>query len=517
MKKTAAIVFLHLFFLCLISAASLAAESHVVLLHTNDTHARIIPFDHKTAGAGSGGIVRRAGLVRLIRSEHPYALLLDAGDMFQGTPVYSIFKGEACYRAAVACGYDATTMGNHELDNSLENLRKQIETSGIRFLCCNVYIAGTEKTAFTPYHIFNRNGVRIGVIGSIGNDAYNSIDRKIRAGLEGRDQTTCVRDAARRIRPHVDLVVVLSHAGIIEDKQMAAEIAEIDVIIGGHSHEELSQPVFIENLPQTGPGPNGINGTIVAQAYEHGVLLGRIDLKINKEGKIATWSGQLQRILPEHEQYADTAIKELVDSYINDLGRVMQEVIGYSSQELSLPKDQKKTHMLPMGTFTAASMLEAGKADFCAVNSGAIRRSIDSGEITRGDVFEALPYDNNVITFTMKAPEVQKMMDFIAANHAELDGFQFAGIEAELDLRSGKARIKSIGGEPFSAEKSYRVATTSFIANGNLAGDKLFAKVERIEDSGIFMRDAAIDYLIKVKTLSDIDNPSVEIIRSSHQ
>lgn len=515
MKKIFSVDLLHLFFLFLITVSA-AAESHVVLLHTNDTHARIVPFDHKTAGPDSGGMVRRAGLVKQIRNKHPYALLLDAGDMFQGTPIYSVFKGEACFRAAVACGYDATTMGNHELDNNLANLKKQIELSGMRFLCCNIFIAGTEKTAFAPYHIFNRNGVRIGVIGSIGNDAYNSIDRKIRAGLEGRDQTTCVRDTARRIRPYVDLVVVLSHAGIIEDKQMAAEIAEIDVIIGGHSHEELQTPLFIENLPQTGPGHNGLNGTIVAQAFEHGVFLGRIDLKIDAEGKIATWSGRLERVMPEHEKYASDSVKELVDSYVKDLNRVMNEVIGFTGSELSLPKELKKTHMLPMGTFTALTMLEAGKADFCAVNSGAIRRSIDSGEITRGDIFEALPYDNTVITFTMQGKEVQQMMDFIAASHADLDGFQFAGIEAELNLASGKAHIKSIAGQPFDLGKSYRAATTSFVANGNLAGDKLFARVERIEDSGIFMRDAAIDYLTRVKTLPDLEKPSVEIIRSSN-
>jgi len=309
--------------------------------------------------------------------------------------------------------------------------------------------------------------------------------------------------------------VVLSHAGIIEDRQMAAELADVDVIIGGHTHEELAQPLFINNLPETGPGQNGLNGTIVAQAFEHGVFLGRIDLTITDDGKIATWSGRLEKVSAGDEQFARDDIKKLVDSYASNLDRVMNEVIGFTSSELSLPKDLKKTHMLPMGTFTALSMLEAGNADICAVNSGAIRRSIDQGEITRGEIFEALPYDNTIITFTMTGSEVQKMMDYIAANHSELDGFQFAGIEGVLDLKKGNATVKSVAGQPFSTQKSYRVATTSFIANGNLGGDKLFAKVERIEEHPVFMRDAAIAYLQKNQTLKDMSEASVEIIRAA--
>lgn len=507
--------FLTMLVFCLALFTKVFADTSITIMHTNDTHARLVPFDHKVHGPDCGGIVRRAGLVKQIRETSPGAFLLDAGDIFQGTPFYSIFKGEACYKAAVACGYDATTMGNHELDNSLANLQTQLEKTGMRFLCCNVFFAGTNRTIFPPYHIFKRNGLKIAVIGSIGNDAWASIDRKIRANLDGRDQTISVRQTAQRIRPYVDLIVVLSHAGIIEDKQMAADISEIDVLIGGHSHEELQVPLLIKNNPKAGASNNGLDGTIVAQAGEHGVFLGKLNLTIADDGKIASWSGSLNKITAAHETATDNKIKALVDSYQSQLTQVMQQVVGYSEKALPLPKDQKKTHMLPMGTFTAQCMREAGKADFCAINSGAIKTGLEAGDITQAAIYEALPYDNSVITFTMSGEAVQKMLDYICANHDQLDGFQFAGLEADFDLGKAQARNVKINGQPLDKNKSYRAATSTFVANGNLGGDVLFAGIEQIEDAGILMREAAIAYLQKVGKAPDFSNPPVNIIRKA--
>lgn len=502
-----------LLFFCLWLTTSATADTNLLIMHTNDTHARLVPFKHKTKGPDCGGIVRRAGLVKQIREQTPGSLLLDAGDMFQGTPFYSIFKGEACYKAAVACGYDATTMGNHELDNSLENLRTQIHASGIRFLCCNVFFRGTNRHAFPAYHVFKRNGLKIGVIGSVGNEAWESIDRKIRAGLEGRDQTECVRETAKRIRPHVDLIVVLSHAGIIEDKQMAADIAEIDVVIGGHSHEELHSPLLISNTKEAGPCTNGLNGTIVVQAGEHGIYLGKLNLTITIDGKIASWSGCLEQVSAATESEADPEITQLVDSYRIQLDQVMQKVIGSTDQPLPLPKSQKKTHILPMGTFTAQSMLEAGKADLCVINSGAIRAGLEAGDITQGAVYEALPYDNAVVTFTMAGEAVQQMLDYICSNHEELDGFQFAGFTADFDLINKRAKNVKFNGLPLNKSKLYKVATSTFMANGNLGGDILFARIVKVEDSGILMRDAATAYLEKYGKAADFSQPPVNFIR----
>ncbi len=499
------------FLLCLIGAVD--AADRLTILHTNDTHSHMMPFDSKAYGPESGGIVRRAGLIEKIKKESPDLLVLDAGDILQGTPVYSIFKGEACYRAASLSGCEATTLGNHELDNDLANLQTQLATSGIRLLCCNVFYRDSKKPVFAPFHVFRRNGLKIGVIGSIGNEAWESIDRKIRAPMFQTDQTATARDTARRIRPYVDLVVLLSHAGIEFDMKLAAEVAEIDVLIGGHTHEEMQTPLLIEHKPEAGKYNNGLGGTIVAQAGEWGHFLGRIDLVIEKNHQIASWSGRLEKVTPEYEHLAPAELTRMVDDYNQRLESTMNEVIGQATSDLSFPKDLRKKSMLPMGTFTAASMRDAAGSDVGIINSGAIRSDLKAGKVTRGAVFEALPYDNSVVTFTMTGEALQNMLDTVAAKFGDPDGFQFYGLTGTLNLSTGKAENVLVDGSPIETTRNYRVSTSSFMANGNIAGDLLFAKIVKIEDSGILMRDAALKWLEKIRVVPDLSEAPVKIVR----
>lgn len=510
MKKTFTSIasFLLLFTL---SVSQLCGETNITILHTNDTHSHLMPFDSKEYGPDSGGIVRRSGLIKSIRNQLGNVLLLDAGDILQGTPFYIIFKGEACYKTAAECGYDATTLGNHELDNSLENLKTQLTNSGMRLLCCNVFYRDTGRHVFQPYMVFVRNGVKIGVIGSIGNAAWDEIDCKIRAPMINVDQTTSVREVARRIRPYVDLVVVLSHAGIEFDEQMAARVAEIDLLIGGHTHVELAAPRLVKNLPEAGKANNGLDGTLVVQAGEHGQFLGRVNLTLDDSGKIATWSGCLEQVSTAHESLAPAGIRETVESFNRRLEDMMNEVVGYTEKALDYPRDLRKTAMLPMGTFTAKSMLEAAKSDMCVINSGVIRNDIKAGNITCGGVFEALPYDNTVVSFKMSGEKIQKMLDHICSHLGDPDGYQFAGVEATFNTSTGKAENVKIAAAPIDLRKEYRVSTSSFMANGNVAGDILFAGAGEIEDSNIIMRDAAINLARELKTLPDMSVAPISI------
>lgn len=495
-----------------LSLPAAALDIPVTILHTNDNHSHIMPFDSKQHGADVGGIGRRAELVRRIKTTQPFALALDAGDLFQGTPFYIVFKGEADHKLAVAAGIDATTVGNHELDNGIDNLKKQVAASGIRMLCCNVFYRDTGRLVFPAYHVFVRNGVKIAVIGSIGDEAWKDADRKYCEPMKCTEQTATVRQTARRIRPYVDLIVVLSHAGVEFDEKMAAEVAEIDVVVGGHTHEELFEPRLILNNPGIGSCNNGLDGTIVVQAGEHGIYLGLLHLILNETGQITKYKGKLEKITSEYEPTTDNPLMQMVNYYHDRLEASMKVVAGYTSLELSLPKAKKKTHILPMGTFTAQSMLEASKSDICLVNSGAIRSAIDAGDITVGEIYQALPYDNTVVTFLMPGTAVQAMFDHICANYDDLDGYQFAGFTADLDLNTGCARNLVIGDRPLESKKIYRVSTSSFIANGNLGGDKMFIGARGSEDSGILMRDAALAYLERVENVPDFSQPVVNII-----
>jgi 2',3'-cyclic-nucleotide 2'-phosphodiesterase (5'-nucleotidase family) len=510
-------LFRYCFFLaCLFSLAGpLHAETGIRILHTNDTHARIMPYLAKESFRNISGAVRRANLINKIKSDYPQSLLLDAGDNLQGTPFYSIFKGEACFRIARALGYEATTLGNHELDNSLANLLEKLQMSGLRLLCCNVFYRNTDKPVFRPYHVFKRNGKKIAVIGSIGDEAWDGVDIMTKAPLYATPQIGAVRKTAKRIRPYVDLIVVLSHAGFEPDEKMAAAISEIDVILGGHSHTPLVRPLLIKNSgrPDSGFYNNGLHGTIVAQAGKHGKFLGVLDVKLTQNSKIATFSGHLKVIDKRYDLPNNTEVAKMVNFYHKQLEAQMSQIAGHTERELSYPADLKKTHLLPMGSFAAEAMRHTGKADICLVNSGGIRSGMPAGDITWGHIYQALPYDNTVVTFLMRGSEIERMIKLLCHNNEKFDGFQFAGLEGTLNMADGQPENITINGVPLDKNKVYRVSTSSFVANGNLGGDLLFAKVESIENSHIFMRDAAIAYLQKNPQVPDFSQNKLSIKR----
>ena len=481
-------------------------------MHTNDLHARILPFASKSLGNDVSGAIRRASFIKTFKQSAPQTLVLDAGDMFQGTPFFNFFKGEACYRIASAIGYDATTMGNHELDLSLENLFEKLQTSGMKLLCCNVFFRKNDRPAFSPYSVFRRNGKNVIVIGSIGDSAWEDIDIKNKAPLYQQPQIEAVRNLAQKLRKSADLIIVLSHSGLDEDLKMAAEIAEIDVIIGGHTHQETPHPIFVTNRHKS-DFDNGLNGTIVAQAGEHGIYVGKLGLTFSDEsGKIATFSGNLEKIDENTVITEVSDVENLVSNYFGKLDQQIKRVVGDSATGLDYPKDLKKTHLLPMGTFTAIAMKEHAGADVCLVNSGGIRAGIKPGKITCGQIFEALPYDNTVVTFSMTGNQVKQMLEYICSNSEELDGFQYAGLSGELNFKMKMAIDIKIDGKPIVPAKIYRVCTSSFVANGNLGGDKIFAHTEGVEDSGTFMRDAAIKYLENNGNLPDFTRNKLKLV-----
>jgi 2',3'-cyclic-nucleotide 2'-phosphodiesterase (5'-nucleotidase family) len=493
----------------------LHAETQARILYTNDIHARIVPIESKNHKGTVSGAIRRTNLIDMLKNQGDVALLLDAGDKFQGTPFYSIFKGEANFRIAKAIGYDATTLGNHELDNSLENLLEKLRMSDLRLLCCNVFYRHNNKPAFKPYHVFRRNDLTIAVIGSIGDEAWDVIDVKTKAPLYATKQIEEVRKVAKRLRPYADLVIVLSHAGFDPDCEMAKAISEIDLILGGHSHTELFSPVLIRNSekPGTGRYNNGLNGTIVAQAGKHGIYLGILDIVFNNRMRIATFSGRLELVDSRYDHPSNNRVSELVNFYQKQLEGQMKQIAGHSNYELDYPSDLKKTHLLPMGTFAAEAMRKAGDADFCLVNSGGIRAGIPAGNITWANIYQALPYDNTVVTFSMTGEQIKKMLALLCQDREEFDGFQYSGLSGKLNILKQCPENLKIQGEPVKADKIYRVSTSSFVANGNLGGNILFSDVESIEDSGIFMCDAAIQYLAKVRECPDFSENDLEILR----
>ena len=277
--------------LALASAGGLTFKScetkpkHITILHTNDTHSQIEPFDpshHKFAN--KGGVARRASLIQKVRNENPNTLLLDAGDIFQGTPYFNYFGGEIEFKLMSLLKYDAATMGNHDFDNSIEGFHHQLPNANFDFVCANYDFKNTIlNTLVKPYKIFFKDGIKIGVFG-LGIELQNLVSPELFKETTYLDPIEITKDITREIKENenCDLIICLSHLGYhykntqkVSDLKLAAATKDIDLIIGGHTHTFLPKPTLVKNINN--------ETVLVNQVGAYGVNLGRIDFYFDKQ------------------------------------------------------------------------------------------------------------------------------------------------------------------------------------------------------------------------------------------
>ena len=266
--------------------STLAAEEGIQLtiLHTNDFHSHIDPFEKEAPrNAGEGGMAKRAALISKIRSESKHILLFDAGDIYQGTPYFNYFNGQLSFELMTRMGYDAATIGNHEFDNGLEGIRSQLKYAGFPFINANYDFSDTILSGLViPFKIFKKGGIKVGVYG-LGVELQGLVDPKNFGKTKYNDplQTALKMEKTLIEDHHVDLVVCLSHLGYsykedkISDKILAAKTNHTDLIIGGHTHTFLSKPDIIKN--QSG------KDVLVNQVGFGGLIVGRVDFYFSKE------------------------------------------------------------------------------------------------------------------------------------------------------------------------------------------------------------------------------------------
>ena len=259
----------------------------LIVLHTNDVHSRIDPFPMDGgSNQGLGGVAARAEIIEKIRREEENVLLLDAGDIFQGTPYFNFYKGEPEIKAMSSMLYDAATIGNHDFDAGLENLATQL-TSHANFpmLVANYDFTGTPmETKYQPYKIFKKGKIKIGVFG-LGIEMAGLVSENLSAGTKYLDPIEKGNEIAFTLKKEkdCDLVICLSHLGNsysdnkVSDKRLAGETENIDLIIGGHTHTFLPAPILYKNKKGS--------DVIVNQVGWGGINLGRLDFNFSKFSK----------------------------------------------------------------------------------------------------------------------------------------------------------------------------------------------------------------------------------------
>jgi len=265
---------------------SCSSHKNITILHTNDVHSHIEPFskDHSEF-PNKGGFERRATLISEIRRQNPNTLLFDAGDIFQGTPYFNFYGGEIEFKLMSMLGYDAVTIGNHDFDNGIDGLDKQLPNAKFDIISSNYDFKNTIlESKISNYKIYNKSGVKIGVFG-LGIELEGLVSKDLYKETKYLDPIDIANDTAKQLKEteNCDLVICLSHLGYkyekfpnkVSDLNLAKSTKNIDLIIGGHTHTFMNKPVVVKN--------NVDNDVLINQVGCFGLYLGRIDFSFDSD------------------------------------------------------------------------------------------------------------------------------------------------------------------------------------------------------------------------------------------
>lgn len=255
----------------------------IVILHTNDVHSHIDPFPmNDPKYPGLGGVERRSALIRDVRAQEKNVILLDAGDIFQGTPYFNMYGGEVEMKLMTAMGYEASAIGNHDFDGGMDNLAKQLEHASFPLLCANYDFTGTPMEGKTiPYKIWEHEGIKTGVFG-LGIELAGLVDSRLYGKTVYLDPIVKAAEMVHELRDQqkCDVVVCLSHLGFkyenekVSDMVLAKQSRGIDVIIGGHTHTFLDKATIVKNREE--------KDVVIAQVGWAGIRLGKIEIFTDK-------------------------------------------------------------------------------------------------------------------------------------------------------------------------------------------------------------------------------------------
>ncbi len=490
-----------------------AGLDSIVILHTNDTHARVAPFESER-GERRGGAAARAALLARERARSAASLTLDAGDVFQGTPYFNYFRGVPDYRAMSLMGYDAGAVGNHDLDDGPSAWLRTRREAQFPLISANLFVAGDSAWAAglpeapAPLRKGARwvggaavppgarlrmlaepsvgrtvGGRRVAILGLTTRETVRIVRVHPNAGVAVGDPLAAAAALVPSLRRGADVLIVLSHLGLENDRRLAARVPGIDLIVGGHDHALLEQPVII---PQQ-ENRNGYRGTAIVQAGSNGAWLGRTVLEFDGP-TLRRVRGRVLPVRPADGE--DSAVARLIAPFRDSIATAMGQHLLRLTQRLTTAG--LKDGDTPLGNFVADALRETAGADLAIQNSGGIRAGLPEGDVTMGDLYTCLPFDNRIVTVRMQGWEVRQLLDFIAGRMGTNGFAQVSGVR--FVARRGRAAEIFVGRELLDGNRAYRVATIDFLYEGG-DGYTQFQKAGPAEDTGRDQRQAAIEFL----------------------
>ncbi len=533
-------------FLLIFSSFIFAEDLLLDILFTNDIHGGIDrypatfmnPDFPPILGGGGSAATYIKGVRKLSIAGSRNNLLIDAGDFFQGHPIGTMSEGRAVITYMNMIGYDFMAIGNHEFDLGEDVLIKTLEMAEFPILSCNIVKKGTNELVdyAEPYKIIEKLGLRIGVIGLTTTDTEQmSFPDNIKNVdfLPAKEQVQKYVNIVRE--KNVDLVILIAHMGLPYDPQpaydvrysnpdeekeerrwgydaqeIAHEVEGIDILFGGHMHKGFAKPW---EDPET--------HTLVFQGYAYGSNVGHVTIKIDKATK--TISGYESPAINEGVLVTMFEDEFIPDEVIGDTILVMQKIAEVGMDEIigeagmNITKFGMGTQNL-IGNLVCEAMLDYTDADFAFMNLGGIRDELLSGPISYRNVFNVMPFDNQIALIEVDGRFLKEIIETRVSGSRH--GLRTAGIKVVINRkRENFNRISKlyIGGEPWQADKIYKIATSDFLLQGN-AGLALLTKVPESQitryEQGL--RDVIVEYIRENSPVSAVIDDRWKRNDSSH-
>jgi 2',3'-cyclic-nucleotide 2'-phosphodiesterase (5'-nucleotidase family) len=375
-------------FLCLFScsasglAPSAGEARSLTILHTNDLHARLLADKH-----GRGGFASMAAMIRGECQRAEACLVMDAGDMVQGTPVSTLFAGIPIYELANGLGLDVSTLGNHEFDYGWEKIPQFVDAAKFPIINANLSHPSGTRLVDAPYVILTAdNGLRVAVIGLLTRSLPSLVSSAHRGDWTVRPLTETVEALLPKFKDDVDLVVALGHITSAEEKELM-EVVGIDFVISGHNHSGLDEASVDED-------------SALLRVDGYGRQLGRLDLQFNENARLADWDWAPIE-LSKGAVEPDSKMQSQVDRWEKKVSKLVDHDLAIASR--SFDRDEM------VKLFESAMCDETG-SDLCYMNRGGVRDRFAAGQLLERDVWNAMPFDDYVVTGSVKGSELPKFL-----------------------------------------------------------------------------------------------------------
>ncbi|MBM4168282.1 MAG: bifunctional metallophosphatase/5'-nucleotidase [Ignavibacteria bacterium] len=444
---------------------SVQAQEHLVpltVLHWNDFHARNVPYTvtirdtlrQRDTTYLIGGSATLLAYINKFRSQSGPVLVLNGGDDFQGTPISTITKGRSQIDLMNIIQPDAMVLGNHEFDYGSRSLLEHLKEVSFSVLAANLWDSARNREFVSAANIKRFSGMTIGILGLSPPDLDALVVRDSIRDIRLLPVDSVVAVHVREFRRDgVDLIVVLSHMGSSNDEKLALLFPQIDLIVGGHDHRPIRNPIRVGR-------------TLIVQAGSYGRYLGKVDLIVDTRGdSVFSYRGSLietrvSEVLP------DPVAAKKVEEFEDLVGDAMKEVIG----ELLTPwttVGYGRRAESNIGNWQADVIRAFTESDVSFQNSGGIRDNLRAGPITVGDIWRISPFGNTFVRFAVSGAKLREMLEHHLASRLDERG-HFGGMRMVFDSRkpTGSKLVEvTIGNKPLDDKRMYRFATNNYVVS----------------------------------------------------